>query len=166
MQGEILKPLLISLAFAPLLAWADAPQRVLRNMDGSEAAIADYHVAGKWQLVMIWATDCSVCRIEMPRMSTFSERAETNVTVLGVAIDGFAARAAIQGFIDNRELPFPNLVAEMPEFAFRYEGNTGERLLGTPTYLLFDPAGKLVANNPGPLSPADLMRFIAGKSGA
>ena len=41
---------------------------------------------------------------------------------------------------------------------------TEENLRGTPTYLLFNPEGELLGNNPGRLSVEAIESFIARKS--
>lgn len=137
----------------------------LRTQQGKETALDNYvgeNNENKWLLVMIWSTDCSVCFKEMPRIADFHQRHEaTDASVLGIALDGYEHRDVVARFAAKQGLNFPNLIAEMPAFALRYEFEVGEKLLGTPTYLLFNPAGELVANNPGPVRPIAVEQFMA-----
>lgn len=134
----------------------------LRTFTGEEVSLDQYAGQDKWLLVMIWSTDCSVCFKEMPGITKFHTRHEAiDAQVLGVALDGYDNREAVAAFAQRHKLDFPNLIAEMPAFALRYEFEVGESLRGTPTYLLFNPAGELVANNPGPVRPVAIEQFMA-----
>ena len=134
----------------------------LRTFAGEEVSIDQYAGQDKWLLVMIWSTDCSVCFKEMPGIAKFhTGHEDIDAKVLGVALDGYDNREAVAAFAERYSLSFPNLIAEMPAFALRYEFEVGESLRGTPTYLLFNPAGELVANNPGPLRPVAVEQFMA-----
>ena len=42
--------------------------------------------------------------------------------------------------------------------------NLGESLIGTPTFILFDPEGKLVAAQPGIVAISSLEKFIIQNS--
>ncbi len=44
------------------------------------------------------------------------------------------------------------------------EQSIGESLRGTPTFILFDPEGKLVAAQPGIVAVASLEKFIMDNS--
>lgn len=148
------------LIFAFVVSAAEDPL-VLRTPDGKQVRLADYAGDGRWLLVMIWGTDCSICFKEMPKISDFHTRhAHQDAHVLGVALDGFEHKQRVRDFAAREALSFPNLIAEMPGFGLRYELEVGERLLGTPTYLLFNPAGELVANNPGPVRASAVEAFM------
>ena len=158
----VAKLLIILCSLLVSAAYADQYERDLKGLDGQATAIQEHVGQGKWTVVMVWASDCSVCHKTAPEIVDFHARhKDIDATVIGVALDGYAAREAVLGFIDRSALNFPNFIAEMPYFALRYETELGERLLGTPTYILFAPNGDLVANNPGPLTAEMLEKFIA-----
>lgn len=80
---------------------------------------------------MIWASNCTVCNQTALKIVDFHERhKDTDVSVLGVGLDGYDQRPAVTKFIDRSALTFPNLIAEMPAFAPRYEMKLGERRTG------------------------------------
>ncbi|MEM7467689.1 MAG: TlpA disulfide reductase family protein [Pseudomonadota bacterium] len=140
---------------------AEKHNQNLRTIDGESVSINDYAGDGRWLLVMLWATDCSICSKEMPGMSDFHRRhVNADAQVLGVALDGYENRNEVKTFMARHELSFPSVIAEMPSFALQYEAEVGEPLIGTPTYLLFNPGGELVANNPGPLRPVAVEQFM------
>lgn len=140
--------------------------RNLKDLQGNPASIEAHVGQGKWLLVMIWATTCSICYQEAPNIAEFhANHKDEDATVLGVALDGHDNLDSVQKFITDRGMQdFPNVIAEMPDFAYRYEVDVGERLFGTPTFLLFSPDGALVANNPGPVRPTAVETFIANNA--
>ena len=137
----------------------------LYEMDGTPADIDRYQPPGGWLVVMVWATTCHVCMEEMPKYSVYHDRnGDRGPRVLGIALDGVGQREAIASFMTRTNTTFPTLVANLGEFAAPYEALAKERLIGTPTFMLFDPKGKLVGLNPGPMRPEALDAFIARRS--
>lgn len=86
------------------------------------------------------------------------DHAEKNATVLGISMDGFDQVEKARGFINRHDLNFPNLLIELSELEFLKFG--GGRYVGTPTFYLYNPEGKLLAKNIGPVSAEDLENFI------
>ncbi len=161
-MGNSMRKLFCLVLLVPFLCGAGEIDRNLKDLNGNAANIEDHVGKGKWLLVMIWATDCTVCYHEAPEIAAFHARhASDDATVLGIALDGYDQVDAVESFVNDRNMNFPNLIAEMPDFAYRYETDVGERLMGTPTFLLFTPDGKLIANNPGPVKPSAVENFIA-----
>ncbi len=146
---------------APLAAEESAALGGLKTLDGRDAQLADHVGQGKWLLVMLWASDCVICNREVPALSDFHfEHSDDLAEVIGVSLDGYDKRAEAQAFLDRHDPIYPNYVGEFMPVALGYQVMTGERLLGTPTFLLFTPKGELVANNPGPVSGDAVLRFI------
>jgi peroxiredoxin len=84
-----------------------------------------------------------------------------NATVLGVAIDGYENKEAVMGFIRRHALNFPNLIDDGSAIAQAYFSGVGKPWYGwTPTYLMYSPTGKLMAQNIGPVSRQDLENYI------
>ena len=138
----------------------------LQELDGTVVDLDDYRGDGKWLLVMLWATTCHICEIQKPEISAFHDRhKDKDAHVLGIAIDGIEEIAAIKSNMQHNKTSFPSLIGNIAIVASHYQNMTEESLRGTPTYLLFDPQGELVGNNPGPLSPEAIEKFMARKSG-
>lgn len=114
---------------------------------------------GKWTFMEVWAHDCHMCRKTIHHIEDMSMNLD-NVSVFGVSIDGKADKALAEKFIDEMDLTFPNYLsnaAEVDSFILR---NAGEVLVGTPTALLFNPQGKLVAVQPGAVTSKEVENFI------
>lgn len=116
---------------------------------------------GQWTLVMIWVTNCHICREQKPKISAFHDaRKHLDAVVFGIAMDGANKLSKVKKFMDKYRVTFPTYVGDMMSVMKDYEKLTNEPFQGTPTYLLFNPAGELKGNNPGPITIASLERFI------
>ena len=137
------------------------------DMDGKPRQVEDYTGNGKWLVVMIWASDCHICNMEAPTYDAF-HKAQRNrsIAVLGISMDGEENRAAAKTFIERHDLSFPNLIGEPGMVSLYYAAMTQESLRGTPTFLVYDPDGELVAAQAGAVSVEAIERFIAKKNSA
>ncbi|MDO6461441.1 TlpA disulfide reductase family protein [Granulosicoccaceae sp. 1_MG-2023] len=134
----------------PLTDVAGEPSRLSSQFNGED-----------WLLVMVWSTDCSICRAEAPQIQALSERRdETGVRVIGLALDGPQQLQAIRDYEQELGIGFDNFTAEPTAIFSAYASATESTFRGTPTFLLYTPEGELVGNNPGPLSPGSVERFI------
>jgi len=139
------------------------PNFVLKDVAGKSHNVNEYIGKGKWTVVTLWAHDCPICKQEIYQMVFFhDEHRKKDATVLGVSIDG-DNRAAAKRFIDDQGLNFPNLLID-PDQVGRF--GAGE-LIGTPTYFIYTPTGKLTGKNIGPLTQKEVEAFIksGGKKG-
>ena len=138
---------------------------VFRSLDGEPARLEDYTGNGKWLVVMIWASDCHICNQEAAAYAHFYEtQREKGVGVLGISMDGDERKPAALTFVERHALPFPNLIADPGMISLYYASITQEPLRGTPTFLVYDPEGKLAAAQAGAVSPQAIEKFIARKN--
>jgi thiol-disulfide isomerase/thioredoxin len=150
----------------PPSAFASPADFKLRTLDNSPTSLDAYVGRGNWVLVKFWASDCGICLRTSPEISALHRRhVNDGLQVVGVAIDGYDNLAAIQDYLNRTRPSFTNLVGELREIAAAYTVETEEGFRGTPTYLLYDPTGKLVGNNPGPVRPAAVEAFIEKHGG-
>jgi peroxiredoxin len=153
------------LASLLLFASAIAQAGVLTDFSGSPRSINDYTGNGKWLVVMFWASDCHICGEEAHEYVAFhSKNKDGNAHVLGITIDGLANKEAAQGFVDEHELNFPNLIGTAEDIAGMYYELTGEFWIGTPTFFVYDPKGELRAAQAGAVPAEILENFIAENS--
>ncbi len=132
---------------------------------GEQLKLEDLTGQGKWTLVMFWATDCHICKLQKPDMSAFHEKYKNSkAEVIGVALDGPEEMDAIRQYIKETKPSFPSYVSDGIIISSYYYSVTEDTLRGTPTYLLFSPEGELLGNNPGMLSVEAIENFIARKS--
>ena len=137
----------------------------VQEFDGSIVRLDEQIGDGKWLLVMLWATDCHICKQQKPEISRFHDQhKDEDARVVGIALDGMGAVDEVKSYLDVHQVSFPNYVGELAIVASHYLVLTEENLRGTPTYLLFNPDGELMGNNPGPLSVDAIEKFIARKS--
>ena len=152
--------------FAAVLSAAQADNAtMLQTLDGDERNLEHYLGQGKWSVIMMWAHDCHVCNQEAEQYAQFHEaHVEKQARVLGISIDGLEERQEAQQFVARHELPFPNLTAETDAVMRWFERQTGTRFLGTPTFLVYGPDGKLKAAQAGAVPASAIEKFIAENS--
>jgi len=120
---------------------------------------------GKWTLVMFWHTDCHVCHMQKPEISAFhNKHKDDDAHVIGVALDGIDGLAVVKEYIAENKPSFPSYVGHDLIIQVNYFAMTEEQFMGTPTYVLFDPSGQVVANKPGMMAIDALENFIARNS--
>ena len=161
------------LSFRPVL-WAllllvavpaAASDAILRQFSGEFARIEDYAGKGKWLAVMYWASDCHVCNVEAGNYADFHRRhRDVDATVLGISLDGAAGKGDAQRFIERHKLGFPNLIGEADLVALQYATLVGDMRFGTPSFLLYDPEGTLVAAQLGAVPVDMLEKYISEHS--
>lgn len=153
--------LLLNLPLTALQASPVAGSPLFSTFDNKPAKVADYMVDHKWLLVMIWASDCSICNQEAHAYVDFNLKHENrDARVLGISVDGQAKKKAAELFIQRHNMNFPNLISEPDRLADWFEKLTGQNWMGTPTLLLYSPDGELRVQQIGAI-PLDLVeKFI------
>jgi len=140
---------------------AEAPDFGLQTLDGKSYSLDNVIGKGKWVLLMFWATDCQICKIQEPLNSAFHEaHVDMDAQVIGIAIDGLDQRQLVKDYLNKHELSYPNYIADIGMVAFNYQALTGEAFRGTPTHVLFSPEGKFMAVKPGMLRIQALEDYI------
>lgn len=136
----------------------------LRELDGTDTTLAAHVTEGRWTLAMIYTTYCGVCRGEYPVISAFHDaHRDRDASVIGIAIDGYDEMDAVRRYVAKKPFSFPSVVGEPDIIGSAFEAATGEAFTGTPSYLLFDPARRLVAARSGTLTREALEAFMARK---
>lgn len=145
---------------------AEHPFDGLIDLQGQRLATPPAIGEGQWTLVMIWATDCHICKQQKPVISAFHDaHKDTDANVFGIALDGRQGLGEVNEYLEEHAVSFPNFVGDYPSVAIGYQKLTEESLIGTPTYLLFNPEGELKGNNPGPIGVEAIEKFIAKHAG-
>ena len=150
--------LLLSLASQSAMAFTD--------IDGKPASIESFIDKDKWTVVEVWSSDCPVCRQHMPSMVKFDGKLK-NTQILGVTLDGIDEENGYDNaeeFVMEYDMKFPNLVTNAIEMNIWMQQNTPEGLIGTPTFMIFAPKGKLVAMQAGPVGVDQIERIIISQS--
>ncbi|TCJ88229.1 TlpA family protein disulfide reductase [Cocleimonas flava] len=134
------------------------------DMNGKQDSINNHIGKDKWTILEIWESTCSACRSHMPEMVEFDGKLK-NARIIGVTLDGVRGIEDAEDFIAEYDMKFTNLVSNYVEMNIWMEQSIGESLRGTPTFILFDPEGKLVAAQPGIVAISSLEKFITQNSG-
>ncbi len=108
------------------------------TLDGEPFDWSDY--AGKTVLVSFWATWCGPCVGEIPTLKRLYEAYhEEGFEIVGISLD--KVRAALEAFVEERELPWPILFEdEQRNPTADYYG-----VMGIPLMILVGDDGKVVS---------------------
>ena len=114
-----------------------APRVPYTLLDGSQGGTEQ--LRGKVVLVNFWATSCTVCVREMPRIvSTYQKYRAQGYETLAVAMQ-YDPPAYVVHFAETRQLPFGVVIDNTGAFA-RSFGNVE----ATPTSVLINRRGEIV----------------------
>ncbi|EPJ46383.1 MAG: hypothetical protein OFPII_20650 [Osedax symbiont Rs1] len=159
MKTLILKVLIVlSLAVSQQVLAID-----LQAFNGYKSSLSEQVGRGKWSVVVFWSHSCVICRRETPLLNAFyHQHKNRDARVIGISIDGKKNQRKAELFMRQTQMAFPTFISELPVLAIQFQALSGADFRGTPTFLLFDPNGELVAMQTGPVSMAALERFIGG----
>ena len=129
----------------------------MSDIHGNPNELNNYIGKGKWLVVKVWKSDCRVCLTTM-RETNSAQRVLPNTWVLGVSLDG-DPRVAKQSLYRLR-VNFKNLVSNVSEFNQYIKRSTKRNITGFPTFMIYNPKGKLKAMQTGNIKPAELRRYI------
>ncbi len=111
---------------------------------------------GKIVVLNFWATWCPPCRKEIPDFIELQETHKDNVQFIGVAIDD---KEAVADFADTLGINYPTLLGDMA--AIGISKQLGNRFSGLPFTAIFDKNGKLVHQQIGEITHADLEKHFS-----
>ena len=141
-----------------------ASSSVLQEFDGD---IDEHTGKGKWLVVMLWASDCHVCNEEAHQYVAFHKKhMNTDAKVLNISLDDEENLKAAENFVQKHKLNFPNLIAEPLLGVHFYQQLTGKGWVGTPTFLVYNPKGKLLAAQAGAVPTEIIESFMAEETKA
>jgi thiol-disulfide isomerase/thioredoxin len=109
-------------------------------VDSSRFNVADYK--GKVLLLDFWATWCGPCKMEIPHLIELNEKyRDRGLVVVGVTFD------------DDPDSCVPAYAAEAGMNYLNVRGTdkmkAEYKIMGLPTLVIYDRAGKIVMNRPG-----------------
>jgi len=160
----MIKRLLLVLAlFASFeLVYANIVDIRLQTLAKANVSIKDMVNDGKYTLVMIWSTDCVACEEQKPMIQAFhKDYSETKAKVIGIANDGMGLLDEIKKLINKNEPAYPNYVASPDTFFSEFEIATGKKFRATPTYIMFNPKGKIIGVAVGQITREKLDQIVS-----
>ncbi len=148
-----------------LLAIQPVQASSLGELGTDAGALDEYTGKGKWLVVMLWASDCHVCNDEVEQYNAFHQKHhDKDAVVLGVSLDGKSGQGDAESFLQRHQVKFNNLLGEPGQVASLYSQETGSRWIGTPSFLVYSPTGKLMARQAGAVPVELIESFIAKNS--
>lgn len=132
---------------------AQAPESTFVLLDGSRKATSDFK--GKVTLVNFWATSCTTCVAEMPKIvATYDKYRERGFETLAVAMS-YDPPSYVVNFAETRKLPFKVAIDNTGAVAKAW----GDVQL-TPTTYIVNKRGEIVKRYIGEPDFAELHRLI------
>jgi thiol-disulfide isomerase/thioredoxin len=145
---------LAGLLLALMVSAAQAADFKVTDTNGKTHSLSGYK--GKWVLVNYWATWCPPCLEEIPDLIALHENKKNNLVVIGVAMDYRNAKQ-VTDFAEGLLVEYP-IVLVTPDIVSQIGP-----VQGLPTTYLFNPEGKMVAQQVGLITRASVESYIAGK---
>lgn len=145
---------LAGLLLALAASWVQAADFKLTDTNGKTHTLSGYK--GKWVLVNYWATWCPPCLEEIPDLIALHENKKNNLVVIGVAMDYRNAKQ-VTDFAEGLLIEYP-IVLGTPQIVSQIGP-----LRGLPTTYLYNPEGKIVAQQVGLITRAAVESYIASK---
>lgn len=156
----------LSLALALLISFATLNASVgdiqLKSLSKKDISLNALVNDGKYNLVMIWSTDCVACEEQKPMIQAFhKDYSETKANVIGIANDGMSLRKQINKLIRKNKPTYPNYIASPETFFSEFEIATGKKFRATPTYIMFSPEGQVMGVAVGQISRDKLDQIVS-----
>ncbi|HSJ80870.1 MAG TPA: TlpA disulfide reductase family protein [Thiobacillus sp.] len=145
---------LAGLLLALMVSAAQAADFKVTDTNGKTHSLSGYK--GKWVLVNYWATWCPPCLEEIPDLIALHENKKNKLVVIGIAMDYRNAKQ-VTDFAEGLLVEYP-IVLGTPEIVSQIGP-----VQGLPTTYLFNPEGKMVAQQVGLITRASVESYIAGK---
>ncbi len=163
-MNALRRPLLaLLLAFALALP---ATAGELTDFEGKPADLATFTGQGQWTVVKIWVSDCGVCNAEAHAYVAFHAKHQaSDARMLGISLDSLDNLLDAELFVERHGLNYPNLIIDLEGGSRLFHQLTGTPLRGTPAFLLYTPAGELIAQQVGAV-PVDSIETFMARTGA
>jgi len=128
-----------------------APAFALLTLAGATRQLKSLH--GKVILLNFWATWCTACKSEMPRLAAWYRQLQARGLVI-LGVDSQEDRSSAAAYARRLHIPYPVLVDADGSVSSRYD------VAGLPTSLLIDRQGMVQAVQVGILSPQFLTTHL------
>ena len=135
-------------------ALAEPVDFTLPDLDGKPVSLSDYR--GKWVIVNYWATWCPPCLEEIPELVSLHEDNSDTLVVLGIDYEEVNA-GYLKEFVESHMMSYPVVRTDpVPVTALG-------PVMGLPTTYIISPTGERLARQEGPVTQADIEKYIARK---
>lgn len=114
--------------------WVDF---TLPDASGKQVSLAQF-IGKKPVLLVFWATWCAICKEEVPVINRMHSEPPMSGKVQILALDFMESEKKVNAFISSKKVAYPVLLDRRGRVARKY------KVVGIPTYILFDRDGKVV----------------------
>ena len=150
------------LVFSPVSSFG---QQTFGDFEGQPATIEQFFNGERWLVVVIWSFMCPICQKELPAYADLALRQKSGgFTVIGLSIDGHVGFGEAWALLEELGSDFESLIGEADEVAEFYLHHSNQPFQGTPSIMIFNPSGILVAFQAGPVPVDSIEAFIAQRS--
>ena len=140
-------------------------QQMFENFEGQPVTIEQYFDGEHWLVVVIWSFRCPICQKELPTYADLARRQKSrSFTVIGLSIDGHVGFGDAWALLEELGNDFESLIGEVDEVAEFVSLHSRQPFQGTPSIMIFNPSGILVAFQAGPVPVDSIEEFIAQRS--
>ncbi|SDK57669.1 Peroxiredoxin [Paenibacillus sp. OK060] len=112
-------------------AGATAPEFTAVNSDGEQVKLSDYR--GKVVMINFWASWCTPCVREMPKIKQIAQTYQNDVEALFVNVG--EAKGTIREFMEKQQFDFPVIIDVTGKVSGLY------RITGLPATMIIDQEG-------------------------
>jgi len=150
------------LVFCPVRSFG---QQTFDDFEGQPATIEQFSNGEHWLVVVIWSFMCPICQKELPAYADLADRQQNgSFAVIGLSIDGHVGFGDAWARLEELGHDFESLIGEADEVAEFYLSHSRQPFQGTPSIMIFNPSGILVAFQAGPVPVDSIEEFIAQRS--
>ena len=150
------------LVFSPVSLFG---QQTFSDFEGQPATIEQFFNGDQWLVVVVWSFMCPICQKELPAYANLADRQQSGrFTVIGLSIDGHVGFGEAWALLEELGKDFESLIGEADEVAEFYLSHSRQPFQGTPSIMIFNPSGILVALQAGPVPADSIEAFIAQRS--
>ena len=140
-------------------------QQTFGDFEGQPATIEEFFDGERWLVVVIWSFMCPICQKELPAYADLARQQKSRgFTVVGLSIDGHVGFGDAWALLEELGNDFESLIGEVDEVAEFVLLHSREPFQGTPSIMIFNPSGNLVAFQTGPVLVDSIEAFIAQRS--
>ena len=150
------------LVFCPVRSYG---QQTFSDFEGQSATIEQFFDGEHWLVVVVWSFMCPICQKELPAYADLAVRKKSgSFTVIGLSIDGHVGFCEAWALLEELGSDFESLIGEADEVAEFYLSHSRQPFQGTPSIMIFNPSGILVAFQAGPVPVDSIEAFISQRS--
>ena len=150
------------LVFCPVTSFG---QQTFSDFEGQPATIEQFFNGEHWLVVVIWSFMCPICQKELPAYADLADRQRSrSFTVIGLSIDGHVGFGEAWALLEDLGSDLESLIGEADEVAEFYLSHSRQSFQGTPSIMIFNPSGNLIAFQAGAVPVDSIETFITQRS--